>query len=83
MTSEPEQADHTKTRPIRVPDSLWGAYGRICKRLDTDRTNDLLDRMRERVQEHGNEQDHDDLKRAEEELARRRARKGGRPRKQS
>lgn len=79
----PEQADHTKTRPVRVPESLWSAYGRICKRLGTDRTNDLLDRMRERVHEHGDAQDQQDLQRAEEELVRRRSRKGGRPPKQA
>lgn len=70
---------HTRTRPIRVPGPLWDAYGRICKRLGTDRTNDLLDHMRARVREHGDEQDRADLETAERELAERRARKGGRP----
>lgn len=70
---------HTRTRPIRVPGPLWDAYGRICERLDTDRTNDLMDHMRARVYEHGDEQDRADLGRAEQELAERRARKGGRP----
>ncbi|QQM41963.1 hypothetical protein [Streptomyces liliifuscus] len=70
---------HTRTRPIRVPGPLWDAYGRICERLDTDRTNDLLDHMRARVREHGDEQDRADLAKAEQELAERRARKGGRP----
>lgn len=70
---------HTQTRPIRVPLPLWEAYGRICKRLGTDRTNDLLERMRERVHEHGDEQDQADLEASEHELAERRSRKGGRP----
>ncbi|GAA3737892.1 hypothetical protein HDA32_005374 [Spinactinospora alkalitolerans] len=72
---------HTTTRPIRVPVVLWEAYGRVCKRLATDRTNDLLDRMRERIREYGDETDRADLAQAEQELAERRARKGGRPRK--
>ena len=70
---------HTRTRPIRVPGPLWDAYGRICERLHTDRTNDLLDHMRARVHEHGDEQDRADLDKAEQELTERRARKGGRP----
>ncbi|WP_424891819.1 hypothetical protein [Streptomyces sp. XH2] len=72
-------ARHTTPRPIRVPDPLWNAYGRICERLDTDRTGDLLDHMRSRVREHGNDQDLADLEAAERELAERRSRKGGRP----
>jgi len=74
-----EQARHTTPRPIRVPDALWNAYGRVCGRLSTDRTNDLLDRMRERIREHGDETDLADLAAADAELAERRARKGGRP----
>lgn len=70
---------HTTPRPIRVPDPLWQAYGRVCERLETDRTNDVLEHMRTRVLEHGTEEDHADLARADAELAERRARKGGRP----
>ncbi|WP_319169485.1 hypothetical protein [Streptomyces sp. ME08-AFT2] len=65
-----------------MPGPLWDAYGRICERLDTDRTNDLLDHMRSRVLEHGDAEDRADLERAEQELAERRARKGGRPKRQ-
>ncbi|MGV9456711.1 hypothetical protein [Streptomyces sp. NPDC003635] len=36
--------------------------------------------MKARVREHGTEEDQADLQRAEEEVAQRRARKGGRPR---
>lgn len=82
VSDEEATPRHTRTRPIRVPGPLWDAYGRICERLDTDRTNDLLDHMRARVREHGDDQDRADLERAEEELAERRARKGGRPKRQ-
>lgn len=74
-----EPKKHTTPRPIRVPDVLWNAYGRVCSRIDTDRTNDLLARMRERIEEHGDETDLADLAAADAELAERRARKGGRP----
>lgn len=73
----------TPTRPIRVPTRMWDAYGRVCARLGLDRSGDLLDRMRERIQEHGDEQDRADLEAAERELAERRSRKGGRPRKEA
>ena len=73
--------DPTPTRPIRVPGVLWAAYGRVCERLGRDRTQDLLDHMRRRIAEHGDEQDLADLQIAEAELVERRARKGGRPRK--
>lgn len=78
-----EPKRHTTPRPIRVPDPLWQAYGRVCDRLDTDRTNDLLDHMRDRVREHGTKEDHADLEQADKELAERRARKGGRPKRES
>ncbi|GHA64267.1 hypothetical protein GCM10010330_16350 [Streptomyces tendae] len=79
-----EQSDegskrHTTPRPIRVPDPLWQAYGRVCDRLGTDRTNDVLEHMKARIREHGTAEDQADLDRAERELAERRARKGGRP----
>jgi hypothetical protein len=64
----------TPTRPIRVPLVMWEAYGRVCKRLGTDRTRDLHERMRERILEHGDDQDRTDLTAAEQELAERRAR---------
>ncbi|KUL26634.1 hypothetical protein ADL12_32270 [Streptomyces regalis] len=65
-----------------MPGPLWDAYGRICERLGTDRTNDLLDHMRARVREHGDEADRAGLAAAEAELAERRARKGGRPKRE-
>lgn len=74
-----DQTRRTPTRPIRVPLPLWEAYGRVCARLGTDRTPDLLDHMRRRIIEHGDDQDRADLQRADAELAERRSRKGGRP----
>jgi hypothetical protein len=73
-------ADPTPTTPIRVPRSMWAAYGRVCGRLGTDRTGDLIAHMREQITAHGDQADLADLAAAEAELAERRARKGGRPR---
>jgi hypothetical protein len=69
----------TPTTPIRVPRLMWAAYGRVCARLGRDRTEDLLAHMRRQIKRHGDETDIGDLAAAEQELAERRARKGGRP----
>ena len=74
-------AERTPTTPIRVPRAMWHAYGRVCARLGTDRTGDLLGHMRRQIELHGDDADRADLAAAEAELAERRARKGGRPRK--
>ena len=66
---------------LRVPRLMWAAYGRVCKRLGRERSEDLLDHIRREIEAHGDEADLADLAEAEEELAARRARKGGRPRK--
>ena len=75
-------ADDDKATPtvgIRVPRSLWTAYGRVCDRLGIGRAEDLIDHMGRRVHEHGDDADRADLAAADEELAARRSRKGGRP----
>lgn len=69
----------TPTRPIRVPVAMWDAYGRVCDRLGVSRAEDLLNHMRARIREHGTAQDASDLAAAEDELAERRSRRGGRP----
>jgi hypothetical protein len=73
-------AGHTPTTPIRVPRSMWAAYGRVCTRLGRDRTEDLLAHIRRQIRRHGDETDLADLKAGDEELRERRSRKGGRPR---
>jgi hypothetical protein len=61
---------------------MWAAYGRVCVRLGRDRTEDLLAHMRRQIRRHGDDEDLADLAAAEEELRERRARKGGRPRRE-
>jgi hypothetical protein len=69
----------TPPTAIRVPRSMWAAYDRVCGRLGTSRSDDMLGHIRERIRDHGDELDLADLAAAEEELAVRRSRKGGRP----
>jgi len=69
----------TPTVGIRVPRLMWEAYNRVCARLGRDRTDDILDHIRGRIGAHGDARDLADLEAAEQELAERRSRKGGRP----
>lgn len=74
-------ADRTPPTAIRVPRPMWGAYGRVCDRLGIERSADVLEHIRRQIRTHGDRADLADLAAAEAELAERRARKGGRPRK--
>lgn len=64
---------------IRVPRKMWDAYGRVVARTGKDRTEALIAHMRRMIKQFGDETDRADLEAAEQELAERRARKGGRP----
>lgn len=77
-----DDKDHTFITRFRIPRPMWDAYGRVTERLGDDRTADLLGHVRAVIREHGTEQDLADLEAAEQELTERRARKGGRPRKE-
>jgi hypothetical protein len=72
---------HTHHQRFRLPRVLWDAYSRVADRLGTSRTALLLDHIRADITEHGDARDLADLEKADAELAARRARKGGRPRK--
>ncbi|MER6235968.1 hypothetical protein ABT185_07810 [Streptomyces clavifer] len=74
-----DDKDHTFTSKFRIPKRLWGAYGTAAQRQGTDRSANLVDHVRAYVRQHGNEHERAELAAAEEELAARRARKGGRP----
>ncbi|MFC8862640.1 hypothetical protein [[Kitasatospora] papulosa] len=74
-----DDKDHTFTTKFRIPRRLWDAYGTAAQRQGTDRSADLVDHVRAYVREHGNDGERAELAAAEEELAARRARKGGRP----
>jgi hypothetical protein len=74
-----ERGDHTPTIKLRVPRSLWSAFGRVAARKGRDRTEDLMVYMRRQIELLGDDQDRADLAAADAELAERRARKGGRP----
>ena len=75
-----DRGDHTPAVHVRMPRPMWAAYNRICERLGVDRSEDLLGYVRRQIEQHGDDTDHADLAAADKELAERRARKGGRPR---
>lgn len=79
----PDDKDHTYSPKFRIPRRMWDAYGTAATRQGVDRSADLVDHVRAYITEHGNEHELAELAAAEEELAARRARKGGRPRKES
>jgi hypothetical protein len=76
-----ESGDHTSQQNFRLPRVWWEAYGRVCDRLGISRTARILEHIQSDIREHGDEQDRADLAAGERELAERRSRKGGRPRK--
>ena len=78
--ADQEPGRTTPPTAIRVPRPMWAAYGRVCARLGTDRTGDLIEHMRGQITSHGSEADLTDLAAAEAELTERRSCKGGRPR---
>ncbi len=78
----PEATDHTFITRFRIPRAMWDAYGTAAARQGVDRSADLVDHVRDFIRKHGNEQELAALGAAEQELAERRARKGGRPKKE-
>jgi hypothetical protein len=77
-----DTTDHTFVTRFRIPRRMWDAYGTAAERRGVDRSADLVDHVRDFIKEHGNEQELAELAAAEQELAERRARKGGRPKKE-
>lgn len=74
----------TRPHAIRAPTVMWQAWGRVCKRLETNRTARILDLLRSDIEKHGDDQDRADLAAGEQELAERRARlHPGRPKKRT
>lgn len=77
-----DSTEHTFITRFRIPKRMWHAYGTAAARQGVDRSADLVDHVRAFIQKHGNEHELAELAAAEQELAERRARKGGRPRKE-
>jgi predicted GIY-YIG superfamily endonuclease len=75
------ESDHTFVTRFRIPRRLWDAYGTAAAREGVDRSADLVDHVRTFIEQHGNEHERAELAAADQELAERRARKGGRPKK--
>lgn len=87
MTTQKSQSgtdDHTPVRRFRAPTQLWEAYESVCRRVfQRDRSEDLVEHIVATIREHGTPEELAKLAAAEQEMAERRARKGGRPPKQS
>ncbi|MFD8771826.1 hypothetical protein [Streptomyces sp. NPDC059916] len=73
---------HTFTTKFRISHRMCDAYGTAAARRRVDRGTDLVDHVREFIRTHGNKQELAEVEAAEQELAERRARKGGRPKKE-
>ncbi|MFB6675814.1 hypothetical protein ACFCWG_25975 [Streptomyces sp. NPDC056390] len=76
-----ETSDRTFSTIFRIPRRPWDADGTAVARTGVDRSSDLVDHVRDFIRMRGNEQELAELEAAEQELAERRARKGGRPKK--
>ena len=74
-----DATNHTFVTRFRIPRRMWDAYGTAAARKGIDRSADLVDHVRSFIKQHGNEQERAALQAAEQELAERRARRGGRP----
>jgi hypothetical protein len=79
-----DNEDHTKVHHVRATDALWAAYGSVVKRTSgVDRAPHLVAYMRRIVARYGTEDERALLARDRAETKTRRARKGGRPRRES
>lgn len=76
------EMDHTFVTRFRIPRRMWDAYGTAAERQGIDRSADLVDHVRDFIREHGTDHERAELAAAEQELVERRARKGGRPKKE-
>jgi hypothetical protein len=74
-----DSVDHTFTARFRCSRTMWEAYERVTARQGTDRTTDLVAHVRTVIEQHGDQHDLADLAAADQEVAERRSRKGGRP----
>lgn len=70
------EGNPTPHQPLRVPHAMWQAFGRVCKRLGTNRNARVTEFIRAEIRRHGDERDLADLEAADEELRERRSRKG-------
>ncbi|WP_406102961.1 hypothetical protein OG698_11245 [Streptomyces sp. NBC_01003] len=68
---------------FRIPRRMWDVNGTAAERKRVDRSADLVDHVREFIRPRGNKQELTELESAEQELAERRAREGGRPKRES
>lgn len=73
---------HTVNRVVRIPNGLWDVFGEVAGELGMSRAAAVIADMQRLVNKHGTEDQINRMNAAMEDMAERRARKGGRPRKQ-
>ncbi len=83
MATQKEPKDVTPLQHFRAPDSMWKAFSAVCKRRGQTAAADLTAHMSRTVRRYGSDEEKGMLAAAEEELRERRARKGGRPRREA
>ncbi|MFC4516397.1 MULTISPECIES: hypothetical protein [Streptomyces] len=74
-----DSRDRAISLKFRTSPAWWDAHSRVAGRQGADRVADLLDHVRSVINERGDRQDLDALAASEQEVAERRARKGGLP----
>jgi len=80
VTTQKNARDVTPLQHFRAPDAMWRAFSAICKRRGQTAAADLTAHMSRTIRRYGSDEEKDMLVGAEAELRERRARKGGRPR---
>jgi hypothetical protein len=81
VATRKEADDVTPLQHFRAPDPMWKAFSAVCGRRGGTAAANLIAHMSRTIRRYGNEDEKRLLAEAQAELKRRRARKGGRPRK--
>lgn len=71
QTMSTNEGDQTPGKTVRVPNSMWGAYQSVLKRLGSNSTADIHQRIREVVEANGSPEEIELLRAGEHELEQR------------
>lgn len=80
MATQKDARDVTPLQHFRAPEAMWKAFSAVCKRRGQTAAADLTAHMSRTIRRYGSDEEKGMLAEAEVELRERRARKGGRPR---
>lgn len=76
VNETPGQVNETPHQVVRMPVSMWEAFGRVCGRRGVSRAARIRAMITADIREHGDAEDLAALEAAETELRNRRARRG-------